>query len=93
MQLFESCNSNDDLLTIFSDAFCFGAIRHLLYEISHWFLSSDCVISTHLLTLGILGFQKFGSQVARRANGLGIYVIAHDPYASADRARHGSNMF
>ncbi|XP_015691599.2 D-3-phosphoglycerate dehydrogenase 3, chloroplastic-like [Oryza brachyantha] len=37
-------------------------------------------------TLAILGFGKVGSEVARRAKGLGMHVIAHDPYASADRA-------
>lgn len=38
-------------------------------------------------TLAILGFGKVGSEVARRAKGLGMTVIAHDPYAPADRAR------
>jgi D-3-phosphoglycerate dehydrogenase / 2-oxoglutarate reductase len=38
-------------------------------------------------TLAILGFGKVGSEVARRAKGLGMHVVAHDPYASADRAR------
>ncbi|XP_062226953.1 D-3-phosphoglycerate dehydrogenase 3, chloroplastic-like [Phragmites australis] len=38
-------------------------------------------------TLAILGFGKVGSEVARRVKGLGMHVIAHDPYASADRAR------
>lgn len=38
-------------------------------------------------TLGVLGFGKVGSEVARRAKGLGMDVIAHDPYAPADRAR------
>ncbi|XP_010556000.1 PREDICTED: D-3-phosphoglycerate dehydrogenase 3, chloroplastic [Tarenaya hassleriana] len=38
-------------------------------------------------TLSVLGFGKVGSEVARRAKGLGMYVIAHDPYAPADRAR------
>lgn len=37
-------------------------------------------------TLGVMGFGKVGSEVARRAKGLGMTVIAHDPYASADRA-------
>ncbi|XP_065020778.1 D-3-phosphoglycerate dehydrogenase 1, chloroplastic-like [Musa acuminata AAA Group] len=37
-------------------------------------------------TLAILGFGKVGSEVARRAKGLGLHVIAHDPYAAADRA-------
>lgn len=34
-----------------------------------------------------MGFGKVGSEVARRAKGLGMQVIAHDPYAPADRAR------
>ncbi|ESW15056.1 hypothetical protein PHAVU_007G040600 [Phaseolus vulgaris] len=38
-------------------------------------------------TLAVLGFGKVGSEVARRAKGLGMTVIAHDPYAPADRAR------
>ncbi|OMO63284.1 hypothetical protein COLO4_32602 [Corchorus olitorius] len=37
-------------------------------------------------TLAVLGFGKVGSEVARRAKGLGMHVIAHDPYAAADRA-------
>jgi D-3-phosphoglycerate dehydrogenase len=38
-------------------------------------------------TLAVIGFGKVGSEVARRAKGLGMHVIAHDPYAPADRAR------
>ncbi|KAL5719754.1 hypothetical protein ACHQM5_012498 [Ranunculus cassubicifolius] len=38
-------------------------------------------------TLAVMGFGKVGSEVARRAKGLGIHVIAHDPYAPADCAR------
>ncbi|KAL5559090.1 hypothetical protein UlMin_035301 [Ulmus minor] len=38
-------------------------------------------------TLALMGFGKVGSEVARRAKGLGMHVIAHDPYASLDRAR------
>lgn len=34
-----------------------------------------------------MGFGKVGSEVARRAKGLGMHVTAHDPYAPADRAR------
>lgn len=34
-----------------------------------------------------MGFGKVGSEVSRRAKGLGMHVIAHDPYAPADRAR------
>ncbi|GJQ96275.1 D-3-phosphoglycerate dehydrogenase 1, chloroplastic-like protein [Tanacetum coccineum] len=38
-------------------------------------------------SLAIMGFGKVGSEVARRAKGLGMHVVAHDPYAPADRAR------
>ncbi|KAB1213222.1 D-3-phosphoglycerate dehydrogenase, chloroplastic [Morella rubra] len=38
-------------------------------------------------TLAVMGFGKVGSEVARRAKGLGMHVIAHDPYAPTDRAR------
>lgn len=38
-------------------------------------------------TLAVMGFGKVGSEVTRRAKGLGMHVIAHDPYAAADRAR------
>lgn len=38
-------------------------------------------------TLAVMGFGKVGSEVARKAKGLGMHVISHDPYASADRAR------
>jgi D-3-phosphoglycerate dehydrogenase / 2-oxoglutarate reductase len=38
-------------------------------------------------TLGVLGFGRIGQQVARRALGLGMRVVAHDPYVSAERFR------
>ncbi|KAL5570147.1 hypothetical protein UlMin_026722 [Ulmus minor] len=34
-----------------------------------------------------MGFGKVGSEGARRAKGLGMHVISHDPYAPADIAR------
>ncbi|CAI9112860.1 OLC1v1013360C1 [Oldenlandia corymbosa var. corymbosa] len=38
-------------------------------------------------TLVVMGFGKVGSEVTTRAKGLGMNVIAHNPYAPADRAR------
>jgi D-3-phosphoglycerate dehydrogenase / 2-oxoglutarate reductase len=38
-------------------------------------------------TLGVLGFGRIGQQVARRAAGLGMRVVAHDPFVSPDRFR------
>jgi len=38
-------------------------------------------------TLGVLGFGRIGAQVARRALGLGMRVVAYDPFVSPDRFR------
>lgn len=38
-------------------------------------------------TLGLVGLGRVGSLVAQRAGGLGMRVIAFDPYVSADRAK------
>ena len=38
-------------------------------------------------TLGVLGFGRIGQQVARRALGLQMKVVGHDPYVSEERFR------
>ena len=38
-------------------------------------------------TLGIIGLGNVGSEVARRAEGLEMKLIAHDPFISVDHAR------
>jgi D-3-phosphoglycerate dehydrogenase len=38
-------------------------------------------------TLGIVGFGRIGQQVARRARGLGMHVVAFDPFVAPDRMR------
>jgi D-3-phosphoglycerate dehydrogenase / 2-oxoglutarate reductase len=38
-------------------------------------------------TVGVLGFGRIGQQVARRALGLGMRVVAHDPFVSKERFR------
>jgi D-3-phosphoglycerate dehydrogenase / 2-oxoglutarate reductase len=38
-------------------------------------------------TLGVLGFGRIGQQVARRALGLGMHVVAFDPFVSVERFR------
>ncbi|MSO96011.1 MAG: phosphoglycerate dehydrogenase [Thermoleophilia bacterium] len=38
-------------------------------------------------TLGVLGFGRIGQQVARRAIGLGMRVIAYDPFVTDERFR------
>ena len=37
-------------------------------------------------TLGLVGLGNVGSEVAKRAKGLDMIVVAHDPYISAERA-------
>ncbi len=39
-------------------------------------------------TLGIIGLGNVGSEVARRARGLEIKIIAHDPFVSVDLAQN-----
>jgi D-3-phosphoglycerate dehydrogenase len=38
-------------------------------------------------TLGVLGFGRIGQLVASRARGLGMQVIAHDPFVAPERFR------
>jgi D-3-phosphoglycerate dehydrogenase / 2-oxoglutarate reductase len=38
-------------------------------------------------TLGVLGFGRIGQQVARRAAGLGMRIVAYDPFVAPDRFR------
>ena len=38
-------------------------------------------------TLGVVGFGRIGQQVARRALGLGMTVVAYDPFVGVDRFR------
>ncbi len=38
-------------------------------------------------TLGLIGLGRIGGHVARIAHGIGMKVVGHDPFVSADRAR------
>lgn len=38
-------------------------------------------------TLGLIGFGRVGSEVARRGKGLGMRIVAFDPYLPVERAR------
>eukprot|EP00899_Mesostigma_viride_P013552 jgi/Mesvir1/22198/Mv18795-RA.1 len=52
-----------------------------------WERSKFVGVSLEHKTLAVIGLGKIGSEVARRARGLGMHIVAHDPYAPADRAR------
>ncbi len=52
-----------------------------------WERSKFNGIEVYEKTLGIVGFGRIGQLVAQRARGFGMYVVAYDPYVSADRYR------
>ncbi|MFC1994658.1 phosphoglycerate dehydrogenase [Chloroflexota bacterium] len=39
-------------------------------------------------TVGIIGLGRVGVELARRAQGLEMHVIAHDPFVAVERVRH-----
>lgn len=57
------------------------------YVEGKWERSKYVGVSLVGKTLAVMGFGKVGSEVARRAKGLGMHVIGHDPYTPSDRAR------
>lgn len=56
-----------------------------------WERSKLVGVEVGMKTLGIIGLGKVGMKVARMAVGLGMKVLAVDPYASVDVAR-GANV-
>ncbi|HEU6445563.1 MAG TPA: phosphoglycerate dehydrogenase [Gaiellaceae bacterium] len=60
---------------------------HASLKQGRWERSSYGGIELEGKTLGVLGFGRIGQQVARRAVGLGMDVIAHDPFVAKDRYR------
>ena len=52
-----------------------------------WTRSKFMGVQLHGKTLGIIGLGRVGTQVARRAQGFGMEVIAYDPYVSEEAAR------
>jgi D-3-phosphoglycerate dehydrogenase / 2-oxoglutarate reductase len=52
-----------------------------------WERSRFAGVEVYEKTLGILGFGRIGQLVAQRARGFGMYVIAYDPFVSAERYR------
>jgi D-3-phosphoglycerate dehydrogenase len=52
-----------------------------------WERSKFSGVEVYEKTLGIVGFGRIGQLVAQRARGFGMYVVAYDPYVSAERYR------
>lgn len=51
-----------------------------------WERSKFTGVEVYNKTLGILGLGKIGREVAKRAQGFGMRIVAHDPFLSADIA-------
>ena len=60
---------------------------HAALKQGRWERSSHGGIELEGKTLGVLGFGRIGQQVARRAIGLGMRVVAYDPFVARDRFR------
>ena len=60
---------------------------HALLAEGRWERTRFAGIELAGKTLGVVGLGRIGRQVARRALGLGMRVVAHDPYVSPDRFR------
>jgi D-3-phosphoglycerate dehydrogenase len=60
---------------------------HASLKQGRWERSTYGGIELEGKTLGVLGFGRIGQQVARRAVGLGMDVVAHDPFVAKDRYR------
>ncbi len=52
-----------------------------------WKRSSFVGIELREKTLGVIGLGQVGSEVARRARGLDMRVVGHDPFVPEERAR------
>ena len=53
----------------------------------HWERKRFLGLEVRGKTLGIIGLGQVGSEVARRARGLEMRVLAHDPFVPEERAR------
>jgi D-3-phosphoglycerate dehydrogenase / 2-oxoglutarate reductase len=60
---------------------------HAALKQGRWERSRYAGIELAGKTLGIVGFGRIGQQVARRAAGLGMNVVAVDPFVGRDRFR------
>ena len=60
---------------------------HAALKRGEWERSRFAGIELAGKTLGVLGLGRIGRQVARRALGLGLRVVAYDPYVALERFR------
>jgi D-3-phosphoglycerate dehydrogenase len=60
---------------------------HAALKQGRWERSAHGGVELEGKTLGVLGFGRIGQQVARRAIGLGMRVVAYDPFVSKERFR------
>jgi D-3-phosphoglycerate dehydrogenase len=60
---------------------------HASLNSGKWERSKFTGIEVYNKTLGVLGLGKIGSHVAKAALGLGMKVLAHDPFVSAEQAK------
>jgi D-3-phosphoglycerate dehydrogenase / 2-oxoglutarate reductase len=60
---------------------------HASLKEGRWDRSSYAGLELADKTLGVLGFGRIGQQVARRALGLAMRVIAYDPFVAPERFR------
>jgi D-3-phosphoglycerate dehydrogenase len=60
---------------------------HAALKQGRWERSSWAGVELAGKTLGLLGFGRIGQQVGRRALGLGMRVLAYDPFVSDERFR------
>jgi D-3-phosphoglycerate dehydrogenase / 2-oxoglutarate reductase len=60
---------------------------HAQLKQGRWERSAFAGVELAGKTLGVLGFGRIGQQVARRAEGLGMRIVAYDPFVSGERFR------
>src|SRR5690242_6048695 len=60
---------------------------HAALKQGRWERSQHAGVELAGKTLGVLGFGRIGQQVTRRATGLGMRVVAYDPFVGRERFR------
>lgn len=60
---------------------------HAALKQGRWERKSYGGIEVDGKTLGVLGFGRIGQQVSRKAAGLGMRIVAYDPFVSPERFR------